>query len=86
MIVVEAAGPDGATLVYSPGSGPRQDLSMGYDRYTRGRLQGNTLTVDRGDRRTIVLALSSDGRSMTFQHRIEGGATLDGTLARAGAP
>jgi hypothetical protein len=86
MIVVEAAGPDGATLVYSPGSGPRQDLSMGYDRYTRGRLQGNTLTVDRGDRRTIVLALSPDGRSMTFQHRIEGGSTLAGTLARAGSP
>jgi dienelactone hydrolase len=84
-IVVEATGSDSATIVYSLGAGLKQDQSMGYDRYTRARLQGDTITVDRGRRRTILLTLSADGRSMTFQHTTEGGSTLTGTLARSSA-
>jgi hypothetical protein len=56
---------------------------MGFDRYSRAHVQDDTTMADRGGGRTIVLALSGDGQSMTFEHRTAGGSTLAGKLARS---
>jgi len=83
MLVVEVVTGDTATVVYSPGAGPGKDLSMGYDRYTKGRLSGNSIVIDRGGNRTITLVLSADGRSLAFSHKTGSQAALTGTLSRA---
>ncbi|MBS0526112.1 MAG: hypothetical protein JSS04_20960 [Proteobacteria bacterium] len=83
MVVVEAVAGDTATVVYSPGAGPGKDLSMGYDRYTSGKLSGNSIVIDRGGNRTITLVLSADGRSMAFSHKTGSQPALTGSLARA---
>jgi dienelactone hydrolase len=83
LIAVETATTETATIVYMPGAGPKRDLQMGFDRYSRARVQGDTIVVDRGSGRTIVLTLSGDGQSMTFEHRTAGGPTLTGKLARS---
>ena len=82
MIVIEAATAESATVVYAPGAGPKRDLAMGYDRYTKAQLKGDTTTVNRSGNRTIVLTLSPDGKSLAFEHRSEGGPTIAGRLAR----
>jgi pimeloyl-ACP methyl ester carboxylesterase len=83
MLVVEAVTGDTATVVYSPGAGPGKDLSMGYDRYTKGKLSGNSIAIDRGRNRTITLVLSADGKSLAFSHKTGSQPALTGTLSRA---
>jgi len=83
MLVVETVTGDTATVVYSPGAGPAHDLSMGYDRYTKGKLSGNSIVIDRGGNRTITLVLSADGRSLEFSHKTGSQPALTGTLSRA---
>jgi pimeloyl-ACP methyl ester carboxylesterase len=83
MLVIEAVTGETATVVYSPGAGPAKDLTMGYDRYTKARLSGNSIVIDRGGNRTITLVLSADGKSMEFSHKTAGQPPLAGSLARA---
>jgi hypothetical protein len=83
MIVVEDVSGDRATVVYSPGAGRKRDLSMGFERYTRARLSGDSIVIDRGSSRTIELTLAADGRSMTFSHKMAGQPPLNGTLSRS---
>ncbi len=83
MIVVEAATTGVATVVYALGAGPRRDGNMGYGRYTTASVKGDTITIDRGRNLTITLVLSSDGRSLSFQHTLPNAPALVGSLRRA---
>lgn len=83
MVVVETAGADTATNVYATGAGPKQDQNMGFERFTKARLEGNTLAVNRSNRRTITLTLSADGKSIAFQHKSENSQPLVGSLTQA---
>jgi len=83
MIVVEAATAETATVVYSTGSGPQRDLNMGYERYSKAMIKGNTITIDRGSNRTITLVLSADGKSLAFRHATTNEAPVHGTLVRS---
>ena len=68
LTVVEKVTGTVATIIYSPGAGPKRELSMGYDRHSNGRIDGETLTVDRGVGRTVQLSLAADGESVNFEH------------------
>ncbi len=81
-IVVESATPDVATIVYATDAGAKLDQSLGFERFTTARLKGDVLTVARSNGRTLVLTLSADGKSMAYEHRTQGGATVTGALAR----
>jgi hypothetical protein len=42
---------------------------MGWNRYDKVRIDGNTIKVDRGEGRTLELMLASDGASVEAVHR-----------------
>jgi len=69
MVVVERIDGQTAALLYSWGPGPNRDLSMGWNRYDKVRIDGNTIKVDRGEGRTLELMLASDGASVEAVHR-----------------
>jgi hypothetical protein len=81
-IVVEKIDGTTATLIYAVGAGPNRDLSMGFDRYTNGKIEGNKLTVDRGDGRQLLLTMAADGQRVDVQHRAPP-STLSGLASRA---
>jgi hypothetical protein len=82
-IVVEAVTGETATVVYGVGAGPAKDLSIGFDRYTKARLAGNSIVIERGGNRTITLVLSADGKGMEFSHKTASEPPLTGSLSRA---
>ncbi len=83
MVAIEAVSGVTATVVYAAGAGPQRDKSMTYDRYTKAKIVGDKLTVDRGGGRTTTLVQSSDGRSLSIEHTMPDEPLLTGTLARA---
>ncbi len=58
-------------------------MNMDYDRYTNAKVKGDTITIDRGGNRTITLVLSSDGKSLLFQHTLPNAPALVASLRRA---
>ena len=85
MIVIERIEGETVALTYSPGAGPQRSLSMGYDRYTKGRLvSADTIAVDRGGGRSMRLVLAADGSRVDVQHIAPEG-TLNAMLSRSAA-
>ena len=80
-IVVERIDGQTASVVYSIGAGPNHEQSMGFERHANARVDGNRITVDRGSGRTLELALSADGASVTGQHK-SGSGNLAIALSR----
>ena len=81
-IVVEKIDGATASIVYAVGSGPNRDLSMGYDRYAKARVSDDTLTIDRGNGRSLELKLTADGNRVDGRHKsADGKLTL--SLQRA---
>lgn len=83
LVVVEASTTEAATVVYATGAGPKQDLDMGYSRYTNARLVNRSLVIDLGRGSRFVMTLSADGRSAAYQYSGAGSETMTGTLLRA---
>jgi hypothetical protein len=82
MVVVENVSGPNATIVYATGPGPNRDRSMGFDRYSNARIDGNRIVVDRGRGRTFELAFAADGKRADVVHK-GGEQTLSGSLHRA---
>jgi pimeloyl-ACP methyl ester carboxylesterase len=81
-IIVEKVEGDTAVVVYSVGAGPGHDHSMGWNRYSKARLDGNKISINRGGDRTMELTLSADGQHVDVIHRAPD-AKLSATLTRA---
>ena len=86
MIAVEAVAGDTATVIYGTDAGPARDQSMGYERYTKAKLSGNSIVIDRSSNRTITLTLSTDGQSMGFAAKTGNQPPATATLAHANWP
>jgi pimeloyl-ACP methyl ester carboxylesterase len=82
-VVIDKVQGTNASLYYCDGAGPRRDISMGCDRYTNGRVEGDRIVVDRGNGRILELVLGSDGRKIDATHRSSAG-TVRTTLTQAG--
>jgi len=80
-IVVEKIDGNTATVVYVAGAGPTREFSMGWNRYTNGKIDGDSIKVDRGNGRTLVLSLSRDGQSAEAFHYSQDNK-LSATLTR----
>ena len=83
LVVVEMATTDAATVVYATGAGPKQDLDMGYNRYTNARFVNRSLVIDLGRGSRFVMTLSADRRSVAYQYSGAGSETMTGTLVRS---
>jgi pimeloyl-ACP methyl ester carboxylesterase len=83
MLVVEAENEDTATVVYAAGAGPQHNMNMDFDRYTKAKVAGEKLIIDRGGNRIITLVRASDGKSLSIEHTLPGAPSLTGTLGRA---
>jgi hypothetical protein len=81
MVVVESLDAGKATIVYASGAGPDLDRSMNYTRYTKGRLEGDRIVVERTSGSVLELAMSSDGQRVDIVNR-SASQTLSGTLSR----
>jgi pimeloyl-ACP methyl ester carboxylesterase len=80
-ISIDQVKESGATMIYSVGPGPQRSLSMGFDRYGNAKFSGDTMTVERGNNRQIVLTLGADGETIALKHMATSG-TVTGTMKR----
>jgi len=86
LIVVESVENGTAKLVYSTGAGAHRDMSMGFQRYTRARVEGDKIIVDRGGGRILTLTLSADGTRVDALHTLAGGRATCSLSRWAGEP
>jgi hypothetical protein len=86
LIVVESIENGTAKLVYSTGAGAHRDMSMGFQRYTRARVEGDKIIVDRGGGRILTLTLSADGMRVDARHASASGSSTCSLSRWTGEP
>lgn len=84
MIAVESVAGDTATVHYFTDAGPAKDQSMGYERFIKAKLSGNSIVLSLKNNWTITLTLSADGQSLGFSAKTATRPTVTATLVRDG--